>query len=414
MAMIVGVPSETAEGEKRVALDPSAAAQLVKAGVTVKVQSGAGAAAGFPDAGYELAGAQVAADRAAAFDVDVVLQVRAAGANDGRGGDDLGLMRSGQIVVGHAEPLTAHEMNRQVAERGVSLLAMELIPRITRAQSMDALSSQANLAGYKGVILAADTLPQMFPLMMTAAGTIQPARVFVIGAGVAGLQAIATAKRLGAVVSAIDVRPEVREQVESLGAKFVAPPELIAGEKGYAREQSEEQKAKQREMMAATIAESDVVVTTANIPGRKAPVLVTAEQVRTMKPGSVIVDLAAERGGNCELTRVDQTYTTENGVTIIGIANVPALVARDASRMYGRNIVSLLKHLMGKAESITLNPADEITAGTLVCREGQIVHPAVRKAMGMEPFAAESAAAESAPSGGQADAAGAGTEGSGG
>ena len=389
--MIIGLPNETMADEKRVALDPAAVGQLVKLGVKVRVERGAGVSAGFADAGYELAGAELVESRGEVFGADVVVQVRAAGANTDRGGEDIELMREGLVVVGHAEPLTAHNEVRAVAERGATLISMELVPRITRAQSMDALSSQANLAGYKAVIMAAGALPQMFPLMMTAAGTVQPAKVFVIGAGVAGLQAIATAKRLGAVVSAIDVRPEVKEQVESLGARFVAPPATAEGEGGYAKAQSEEQKARQQEMMAETIADSDVVITTANIPGRKAPVLVTAGQVASMRSGSVIVDLAAERGGNCEATVFDETVVTDNGVTVMGVANVPALVARDASRLYGRNVVSLLKHLMNEKSELVIDLTDEITAGTVVCHTGEVVHPAVRKSMGMEPLEAKAA-----------------------
>jgi NAD(P) transhydrogenase subunit alpha len=259
---------------------------------------------------------------------------------------------------------------------------MELIPRITRAQSMDALSSQANLAGYRAVIIAANLLPQIFPMMITAAGTIQPAKVFIVGAGVAGLQAIATAKRLGAAVSAIDVRPEVKEQVESLGARFVMPPVQASGEGGYAKELTPEQKAQQQKMMADTVADSDVVVTTALIPGRPAPKLVTAEMVQRMRPSSVIVDLAAERGGNCELTEPGHTVV-KHGVTIVGSTNAPAEVPMDASTMYAGNVVKLLQHLLGKNKDIQWNMSDEITAGVVVCREGQIVHPGVKKALGL-------------------------------
>jgi H+-translocating NAD(P) transhydrogenase subunit alpha len=293
-------------------------------------------------------------------------------------------MRPEQILIGHGEPLLAHDQTKVLAERGVTLLAMELIPRITRAQPMDVLSSQANLAGYKAVLMAANALGRIFPMMMTAAGTVTAAKVFVVGAGVAGLQAIATAKRLGAVVSAIDVRPEVKEQVESLGARFVMPPFTAAGAGGYAREQTQEQKEAQQELMAATVADSDVVITTAAIPGKRSPVLVTGAMVQRMRPGSVLVDLAAERGGNCEWTEPDKTIH-KHGVTIIGTANIPALIPHDASLTYARNLAALLK-LIVKDAAVSLNADDEVIAGTLVTRGGQVVHPRVRELMGLGPI----------------------------
>ena len=379
--MMIGVPKETFPGERRVALTPGAVGPLREAGLGVKVQAGAGESAGFSDSAYEGTGASIAADRAGAFDADIICQVRCFGANPEQGAADLEHVRAGQVFLGHAEPLTAHEQTRQLAEKGATLLAMELIPRITRAQSMDALSSQANLAGYKAAVIAADTLAKMFPMMMTAAGTIKPAKVFVLGAGVAGLQAIATANRLGATVFATDVRPEVREQVESLGARAVMPEQASAGEGGYAREQTEEQKRKQQEMMAETIADSDVVITTAAVPGRKAPVLVSGEMVRSMRPGSVIVDLAAERGGNCELTEPDRVVEKE-GVVIVGTGNLPASIPHDASRMYANNIAKLLLHLVNEEGELELDVSDEITTGALVCRDGEVVNPKVKEVAG--------------------------------
>jgi NAD(P) transhydrogenase subunit alpha len=392
--MMIGIPSETFPGERRVAIEPAAAARLIEAGLSVRVESGAGTPAGFTDDAYRQNGAEVVEDRDSVLEADAVCQVRCYGANPEQGGDDLQRMRSGQILIGHNEPLTAHEQDHALAEKGVSLLAMELIPRITRAQPMDALSSQANLAGYKAVILAAERLPKMFPMMMTAAGTIKPARVFVVGAGVAGLQAIATAKRLGAVISAIDVRPEVKEQVESLGAKFIEPEHTAEGSGGYASEQTEEEKRKQQELMSDTVADSDVVITTAAVPGKKAPVLVPEDMVQRMAPGSVIVDLAAERGGNCELTEPDR-IVEKHGVSVIGTTNVPSTVPRDASRMYARNIAALIEHLLADGR-IELNAEDPITEGTLVCRDGEIVHPRVRERMDRPPLETSEASAGSA------------------
>lgn len=379
--MNIGVLKETCAGERRVACVPATVEAFKKLGAAVWVESGAGVAAGFPDGTYTQAGAQLA-DRAMVLrDGDVLLQVRCYGANPVSGAADLAGMKPGQLVIGHGEPLTAHEQTRALAERGVAFIAMELIPRITRAQAMDALSSQANLAGYKAVLLAAAALGRVFPMMMTAAGTVKPAKVLVMGAGVAGLQAIATAKRLGAVVSATDVRAAVKEQVESLGAKFVAPPSAAEGPGGYAKEQTEQEKDAQRKLLASAVAESDVVITTAAIPGRKAPVLLTAEMVRAMKPGSVVVDLAAERGGNCELTEPDKTVE-KHGVTIIGTANVPATVPHDASLTYSRNLLALVKTLV-KDGQLTLNMDDEVVRESLVTRDGQVVHPRVRQAMGL-------------------------------
>ena len=378
--MIVGVPRETFPGERRVALIPSVVPTLIKAGAEVLVESAAGAAAGFPDADYTARGAGIVS-RAEVFSrADVVLMVRAPGANAAHGSDDVAQLRRGQVVIGFAEPLTAHEATEAVAARGASLFAMELVPRITRAQSMDALSSMASIAGYKAVLLAASELPRMFPMMMTAAGTIASARVFVIGAGVAGLQAIASAKRLGARVEAYDVRPAVREQVESLGARFVEVPlETAASEDkgGYAKAQDETFYRRQRELMSKSVAASDVVITTAAVPGKKAPVLVTAGAVAGMAPGSVIIDLAAERGGNCELTSADETVRV-HGVTILGPTNLPATVPYHASQMYAKNITTFLNHLV-KDRAVRIDQTDEITRETLVTHEGSIVNPKIRE-----------------------------------
>src|SRR3954470_14294902 len=326
--MIIGVPKETYPGERRVALVPASVQALVKSGLRVQIEAKAGLAAGFNGDAYADVGAEVIDDREEIIrSADVLLQVRGLGANPHAGVADLQWMRDGLVIVAPCDPLGNVEAVRQLAERGVTLFAMELIPRITRAQSMDVLSSMATIAGYKAVLLAADRLPKMFPLMMTAAGTLQPAKVFVIGAGVAGLQAIATAKRLGAVVSAYDVRPAVKEQVQSVGARFVELPidTTDAKNKGAsAKAQSEETLAKQRALMAKTIADADIVITTALVPGKPAPKLVPADAVNQMKPGSVVVDLAAELGGNCELTKPGETIVTPNGVTVIGTENLAA------------------------------------------------------------------------------------------
>ncbi len=384
--MILGIPKETAEGEQRVAMAPALLPRLAKAGVEVVIEAEAGLHAGFPDAQYADKGAGIEADRAKLFErADAIAQVRSYGADPDAGESALFQLRSGQVVIGFCEPLAEAERLRPLAERGVNQLSMELMPRITRAQSMDALSSQTSLAGYRSVILAAEALGKIFPMMMTAAGTIKAAKVFVIGAGVAGLQAIATAKRLGATVRAIDVRPAVKEQVESLGAKFIMPEDVAEGEGGYAKELTDQQKLRQQELMAEVIAESDVVITTAAIPGRKSPVLVPKDVVEKMQPGSVIVDLASERGGNCELTQAGQTLE-HRGVKILGPVNVPASVAQDASSTYAQNVLAFLTHLLDKEGNIQLDRSDEITAGTLCTCDGQIVHPQVRTALDMEPL----------------------------
>ncbi len=397
--MIVGVIKETFPGEHRVALVPDSVTALTRIGLEVLIETCAGLAAGITDDQFTAKGARMA-DRATVMSsADVVLQVRLLGANLEAGQADLPQYRKDQTVIGFCEPLAEAEAARQLAETGVTSLSMELIPRITRAQSMDALSSMATVAGYKAVLLGAQHLPKMFPMLMTAAGTIAPARVFIVGAGVAGLQAIATARRLGAVVSAYDVRPAVKEQVESLGGEFIEM-ELEAGTSedkgGYAREMNEEFYRKQRELMTRVVAENDIVITTAAIPGKKSPILVTADMVKGMHAGSVIVDLAAERGGNCELTEADKTVV-HNGVTIIGTTNLPATVPFHASQMLARNLTTLLKHLLKDGE-LVFDMADEITRDTTVTRGGDVVNARVREVLGLpalDPPAAPSDTQES-------------------
>jgi H+-translocating NAD(P) transhydrogenase subunit alpha len=379
--MKVGVVRETFPGERRVALVPGALAPLEKAGLSILVESKAGAAAGYDDDAYRARGATVVPSRGEVFaQADIITQVRAVGANLENGVADLGLLRRGQTLIATCEPLAEAPAAAQIASLGVSLLSLELMPRITRAQSMDVLSSMATVAGYKAVLLAAEALPKMFPMMMTAAGTISPAKVFVVGAGVAGLQAIASARRIGAVVEAYDVRPVVKEQVESLGAKFVqlaVETKAAQDQGGYARQLDDETIARQQEQMLKVVAANDVVITTAAVPGKRSPVLITAAMVRAMAPGSVIVDLAAERGGNCELTRYGETVV-DSGVTIIGPVNLPATVPFHASQMFAKNVATFLLHLV-KSGLPTFNLEDEITRETLVTHEGQVVHPRVRE-----------------------------------
>jgi NAD(P) transhydrogenase subunit alpha len=379
--MIVGVPREGYPGERRVALVPAVLPNLKKAGLDVLIQAGAGQAAGYLDAEYVEKGAKLAASREEVFaSADIIVQFLGHGANDKTGSADLPLLRKGQALVGFLRPLGTVKTVQEIAERGVTSFSVELMPRITRAQSMDALSSMATICGYKAVLLAANTLPRMCPMLTTAAGTITPARVLIIGAGVAGLQAIATARRLGAVASAYDMRPAAKEQVQSLGGRFV---ELAVEAKdaqdasGYAKAQDESFYQKQRELLGNVVAESDVVITAAVIPGKKSPVLVTKEMVERMALGSVIVDLAAERGGNCELTKPDETAVI-HGVTIIGEYNLAAMVPYHASQMYARNVTAFLLHLT-KEGKLQLNLQDEITRETLLTYEGEIVNARVRE-----------------------------------
>ncbi|MFG0295517.1 MAG: Re/Si-specific NAD(P)(+) transhydrogenase subunit alpha [Maioricimonas sp. JB045] len=394
--MIIGVPRETFPGERRVGLVPTAVKPLSRLGAELLVEAGAGLAAGFPDQAYVDAGARIADSRDEVFATsDLLVQVRAAVANPETGQADLDQLREGQSLIAMCDPLSDPQAMVRTAERNAVIFSLELVPRITRAQSMDVLSSMATIAGYKAVLLAANHLPQMFPMMMTAAGTLAPARVFVVGAGVAGLQAIATARRLGAVVHGYDVRPAVKEQVESLGAKFVEMElESAEGTGGYAKEMDEEFYRKQREMMLRVVAESDVVITTAAIPGKKAPILVTEEMLQVMPPGSVVVDLAAERGGNCELTKAGEVVEAHD-VTILGPLNIPSDIPRHASQMYSNNVTTFLKSLV-KDGQIVLDLTDEVIAGTLVTRGGKCVHPFVRQLAGLPTLEEEEKAAAAA------------------
>jgi NAD(P) transhydrogenase subunit alpha len=378
--MRVGIPRETWTGETRVSVIPAGVTTLRKAGLDVSVEAGAGDAAGFPDALYSAQGAQIVSTSELYGQSDILLKVRAMPTSNG--------VRPGQTIIGFADPLGDPQPLRDIASRGLTMLSMELMPRITRAQSMDALSSMATIAGYKGVLLAADALPRMFPMLMTAAGTISPARVFVVGAGVAGLQAISSARRLGAKVEAYDVRPAVKEQVQSLGAKFVELPLESADAEdkgGYAKAQDESFYRRQREMMLKVVAASDVVITTALIPGKRAPILITTEMVEAMQPGSVVVDLAAERGGNCEVTRPDERVV-HRGVIILGPTNPAALVPYHASQMYSKNIITFLLHLLGKEgakqSKLPIDATDEITKETLLTHDGAVVHPRLRELLG--------------------------------
>lgn len=376
--MKVAVVKETFPGERRVALVPANLAKLAKAGFHVQIEKRAGEAAGFLDAAYEDKGAQLVS-REDAFAADLVLQVRALGANKQAGRDDLPRLRAGQLVVGLCDPLGEPQAAAELAAKKVTLFALELMPRTTRAQMMDVLSSMATISGYEAALLGAINLPKLFPMLMTAAGTLAAAKVLVIGAGVAGLKAIATAKRLGAIVRAYDVRPACREQVESLGAKFVELP-LAAGDAqdqaGYARQQGEEFLRNQRELLGRVVAESDVVITTALVPGKPSPQLINAKAVAAMQPGSVIIDLAAERGGNCALTRPDQRVV-EHGVTILGPTNLPSEAAHHASQLFSGNVTAFLLHLI-KDGKLNLNRDDAIIRETLVAEDGQVVADKIR------------------------------------
>ena len=366
----IGVPLERSPGERRVALVPSHVGSLVKSGFEVSIEKGAGEASGYTDASYQAAGVTILPDAASIWKgSDVVLTVRSGAASTAP--PDPSWLKPGQIVIGTMDPWAPHESFTTFLKAGVSAFSMELIPRTTRAQAMDVLSSQANLAGYKGVLLAAELLPKMFPMSMTAAGTIIPAKVFVLGAGVAGLQAIATARRLGAVVSAFDVRAAVKEQVQSLGAKFVEfDVGDASGSGGYAKELTPEQQAKQKELMAAYVSEIDVIVSTAAIPGRPSPKLITEAMVKSLAPGSVIVDLASEKGGNCELTEPGKTVV-KYGVTIAGPLNIASTVSFHASQLYSKNITTFLLNLVNKEKQLVIDPKDDIVAATLLTHQGK-------------------------------------------
>ena len=388
--LIIGVPKESYYGERRVALIPKMLPTLQKVGLQVVIEAGAGRESGHRDIDFEEKGGEILPDRTSVFlKADVIVQVLCYGSNDLNGKLDVPLFHKGQFLFGFLRPLGSQEVVQEIAAAGVTSFAVELMPRITRAQSMDALSSMATICGYKAVLTAAETIPRMFPMLTTAAGTLTPARVLVIGAGVAGLQAIATARRLGAVVTAYDLRPVVKEQVQSLGARFLELPieakdAQDAG--GYAKEQDESFYARQRELLGNAIAESDVVITTAVVPGVKAPVLVTKEMVRGMAPGSVILDLAAERGGNCELTRPGERAVLDHGVTIIGSINMASSVPSHASQMYAKNLTTFLTHL-AKDGKINVDLSDQITRETLLTRGGEIVNERVRQFYKMPPLA---------------------------
>jgi NAD(P) transhydrogenase subunit alpha len=389
--MIVGVPRESFPGELRVALTPAVVPSLAKAGLEVVIEAGAGVRAGYPDADYVSKGAKILSQRVEVFrTADIITQVLCYGSNDKTGKDDLPLFRRDQTLMGFLRPLGSLETVQEIAAAGVSSFSLELMPRTTRAQSMDALSSMGTISGYKAVLIAADTLPKIFPMLTTAAGTITPGRVLIIGAGVAGLQAIATARRLGAVTSAYDMRPAAKEQVQSLGARFVELPIEAADAQdasGYARAQGEDFYRRQRELLGRAVVESDVVITAAVIPGKKSPVLVTGEMVARMAPGSVIVDLAAERGGNCELTKTGEVMI-EHGVSIIGWINMASRVPYHASQLYARNLSAFLLHLVQEGK-LRLNLEDEIIRSTLVTRQGEIVNPRVREFYSLPAFAVQ-------------------------
>jgi NAD(P) transhydrogenase subunit alpha len=387
----IAVPRETAEGETRVAQTPQTAGQLVGDGVEVLVQSGAGEASFFGDEQYTQAGAKIVPDAATLYgQADLILRV-------GRPTDDeIKLLKPGQVLIGTLGTLSHPELADRLAKAGVTAISMDAIPRITRAQSMDTLSSQATAGGYKAVLIAAERLPKFMPLLTTAAGTVRPARVLVFGAGVAGLMAIGTAKRLGAVVEATDVRPVVKEQVQSLGGTFLEV-QMTDEEKaqaetagGYAREMGEDYKRRQAELIASRVGEADIIITTALIPGRPAPKLVTAENIKSMKPGSVIVDMAAEMGGNTELTQAGKEIVTDNGVRIIGFTNLPATMPASATQMYAKNVQTLVKHLV-KDGQVALDFDDEITRGATITHAGKVVHEATAKALGLAPAVPEPA-----------------------
>jgi NAD(P) transhydrogenase subunit alpha len=391
--MIVGVPRESYPGERRVALVPGVIPSLAKAGLEVVIEASAGAEAGYPDAEYVAKGAKILPQRADVFrTADIIVQVLCYGSNDKTGKADVPLFKRDQVLIGFLRPLGSAETIQEIAAKGVTSFSVELMPRTTRAQSMDALSSMATICGYKAVLIAGDTLPKIFPMLTTAAGTITPARVLILGVGVAGLQAIATARRLGAVVSAYDLRPAVKEQVQSLGARFVELPieaKDAQDARGYATAQGEEFYRRQRELLGKVISENDVVITAAVIPGKKSPVLVTKEMVAGMAPGSVLVDLAAERGGNCELTRAGETFIA-HGVTLIGLFNLASTVPYHASQMYAKNVTTFLL-LLVKEGKLQVNTSDEIIRETLLTQGGEVVNARLREFFSMPALAVKEA-----------------------
>ena len=384
--MKIGIPKEIAERETRVAMTPANVTVLTKKGVEIMVQAGAGTNAGYPDSLYQDAGATLVDSREQVItDADVICQVQSFGCHSNTDAD-LALLKKDQIVIGMMDPLAAPAANQPLAEKGITTFSMELIPRISRAQSMDVLSSMATLSGYKAVLIGASRLGRILPMLMTAAGTLTPSKVFIMGVGVAGLQACASAKRLGAVVSAYDVRPAARDQIISVGA---TPVELdlktddAEGKGGYAAEQSPEFIARQQELMGDLLAEQDIIITTAAVPGRKSPILVTTDMVKKMKPGTVIVDLAAERGGNCELTQLNEEVNA-NGVNILGPENVPSTIPFHASQMYGKNIENLLGLMIDDEGQLNLDFDDEIISETVISHGGEVRHPRIRGLLGLD------------------------------
>ena len=369
--MLIAVPAETQLHEKRVAATPETVAKFMAAGCRVVVEKGAGLAASYPDAAYVEKGAELADDFAATCgSADLVLKVRPL--NEA----EIPVLKKGAVVVSLVSPFT-NPLLKNYADAGLTCFCMEMVPRISRAQSMDVLSSQANIAGYKSVLLAMEHYQRFFPMLMTAAGTVQPAKLLIMGAGVAGLQAIATARRMGANVEVFDVRAAAKEQVESLGARFVevASDEDAEDAGGYAKEMDDDYKQRQADLIAERVAKSDIIITTALIPGRPAPVLITEEMVKTMKPGSVIVDLAVEMGGNCPLSELDK-IVTKHGVTLVGVGNIPALMATDASGLYARNLLNFLTPMLDKESGgLTINMEDEVIASSLICRDGEFLKP---------------------------------------
>jgi H+-translocating NAD(P) transhydrogenase subunit alpha len=397
--LIIGVPKEIYPGERRVALVPLVIPILTKAGFEVAIETGAGAEAGYPDHLYAEKGAKIISTRAELFQTsDIITQVLCYGANDVNGKQDIPLLRKNQILLGFLRPLGSTDTVQQIAATGAMAFAVELIPRTTRAQAMDALSTMASIAGYKAVLITADTLPRILPMMTTAAGTVTPARVLILGVGVAGLQAIATARRLGAVVSAYDVRPAVKEQVQSLGGRFVElaiEAKDAQDSRGYATAQDESFYQRQRELLGKVVAENDIVITTAVIPGKKAPILVTADMVKGMIPGSVILDLAAERGGNCELTKPGEV-SVQHGVTIIGRYNIAGTAPYHASQLYARNLTNFLLNLFKKDQKTELNLDDDIVRETQITQGGEVTNPRVREFFSLPALAGQGAGQEKA------------------
>ncbi|HKJ00458.1 MAG TPA: Re/Si-specific NAD(P)(+) transhydrogenase subunit alpha [bacterium] len=378
--MKVGIPKEVFPGETRVALIPDTVKRLIEKGAEVVVESGAGVAASHEDDAYRAAGATVESAHEAVLGADLVLKVQAPATGENGLPDEVSAMKEGSALIAFLQPFARREMLEKLAARNITAMSMEMVPRITRAQNMDALSSMATVAGYKAVLLAADAFPRFFPMFMTAAGTVPPAHVLILGAGVAGLQAIATAKRLGAVVQAFDTRPVVKGEVESLGARFLGldvSSEEAQDAGGYAKALSEDQHTRELELIAKQLPRTDVVISTAQIPGRRAPVLLTTAMVQQLKPGSIIVDMAVEGGGNCELSELNKTVV-KHGVTIIGTANLPSLMAVHASQMYSKNLSNLVMHLLGES-GLQFNMEDPITAGVVVTHGGKIVHPSLQQ-----------------------------------